>query len=425
MPERPLPHGRPSPMLIVLGAGDRLYRGANLAQIAARYPVALLDPQPPAWACELAAAAVAVDLADTRAVHEAARALAERHDVGGVVTYLENHIVLAADVALGLQLPGNPPAAVAACRDKHLTRSILAGAGVPSARSYLVADADTAVEYAALLDAPVVLKPRSLGGSAGVRRADTLAQVRAAFQHAVDARLFGLEDTGTPGVLIEEYLEGPEISVECVVLGHGAVHIAAITRKALSAEPCFLETGHAVDAADPLLADSQIRDTAQAALTAVGLTRGVVHLEMRLTARGPRIIEVNARLGGDLIPRLVHLATGLSLPAIAADLAVGASPDLMPRQNRSAAIRFLYPLVTGRITAVNTGVLAEWVAQMAWTAAPGDHVTALPHATVEDRTALAVVTGPDPDTCYRRLELVAERSCIHIQPDTATTACVA
>ncbi|MEH0432115.1 MULTISPECIES: ATP-grasp domain-containing protein [Streptomyces] len=418
-------HSSGSPLLVLIGAGSRIWRGYGLQHIAARHRVALLDEQPPAWANDHAAVSMAVDLADTEAVAQAVAALAADQGVSGVLTYMEQHVALTARIAERFMLPGNNPSAVEACRDKYLSRSLLAAANVPSARSYLVPDAETAVEYAVLLGGPVVLKPRSMGGSAGVRRADTPDQVRDAFQAARSASLFGLEHTGTAGVLIEEYLDGPEISVECVVLGHDTVHIAAITRKYLGDEPDFQETGHLVDSSDPLLADSRIRQVALGALSTVGISCGVMHVEMRLTHQGPRIVEINARLGGDLIPHLVHLATGLNLPQIAADLAVGADPELVLSQSQSAAVRFLYPPVTGHVTALNTGMFASWLNRFEWTAAPGSHVNAPPRATLLDRLALAVVAGPDPDTCHRRLQLVEERSGVHIQPDTVTTACVA
>ena len=416
---------RHAPLLVVIGAGSHTWRGYGLKHIAARYPVALLDGRPSTWADAHVAVSIVVDLADVEAVTEAVARLAADRGVAGVLTYMESHVMLAARLADRFALPGNTPAAVEACRDKYLTRSLLAAAGVPSARSYLVPDPETAVEYAALLGGPVVIKPRSLAGSAGVHRADTPDQVREAFHAAKGASLFGIERTGVAGVLIEQYLDGPEVSVECVVLRHGTVHIAAVTRKYLGDEPAFQEVGHLVDATDPLLADPRIRGVALGALTAVGISSGVMHVEMRLTRQGPHIVEINARLGGDLIPHLVHLATGLNLPQITADLAIGVDPEVVPSQSQSAAVRFLYPAVTGHITALNTGVFASWLDRFEWTAAPGSHVTAPPRATLLDRTALAVVTGPDPDICHQRLQVVEERSGIHIQADTATNACVA
>ncbi|MGW1496587.1 ATP-grasp domain-containing protein, partial [Streptomyces sp. NPDC002402] len=136
-----------------------------------------------------------------------------------------------------------------------------------------------------------------------------------------------------------------------------------------------------------------------------------------------RIVEINARLGGDLIPHLVQLATGINLPQVAADLATGIDPHLTPTRSQAAAVRFLYPTATGRITDQYTGLFASWLDRFVWTARPGDHVTAPPSATILDRLAHAVVTGPDQAACSQRLRLVDERTGIHIQSAT-TTACV-
>lgn len=415
-----------APYLVLFGAGHHAYRRYGLEHIAARHPVALLDAKPPRWAAEHVATAVAVDLTDRKAVTRVMRDLAADRGLAGVLTYTESRVVLAARMAGQFDLPGNSAASVAACRDKHVTRTLLAANGVPSARSVLAADEDSAVDQAGRIGFPVVVKPRGLGGSAGVHRADTPQQVRTAFQAAHDARLFGIETSGTPGgVLVEEYLDGPEISVECVVRGPGSLHIAAITRKHLGPEPAFQEIGHLVDPGDALLAGARIHDVALAALTAVGITRGVLHIEMRLTQDGPHIIEINARLGGDLIPHLVHLATGLNLPQITADLAVGAEPDLTRSQNQCAAVTFLYPTATGQVTSMRTGLHAPWLDRFEWTTKPGDHVTAPPNATLQDRLALAVVTGTTPDTCHRQLRLVEDFTSIHIRTAPTTTSCVA
>lgn len=415
-----------APYLVLLGAGHHTYRRYGLEDIAARHPVALLDAKPPEWAAEHVATAVTVDLTDREAVTQVMRDLAAERGLAGVLTYTESRVVLAAQLAEQFGLPGNSAASVAACRDKHVTRTLLAANGVPSARSFLAADENSAVDQAARIGYPVVVKPRGLGGSAGVHRADSAQQVRDAFQAARSARLFGIETSGTPGgVLVEEYLDGPEISVECVVRGIGSLHIAAITRKYLGPEPTFQEIGHLVDPGDALVADCRIHEVALAALRAVGIERGVMHIEMRLTHDGPHIVEINARLGGDLIPHLVHLATGLNLPQITADLAVGAEPDLTFRQSQCAAVRFLYPMATGEVTDVKRGVHAPWIDRFEWTTKPGDHVTAPPAATLLDRLALAVVTGSTPGTCQQQLRLVEDSTSISIRPVTGITACVA
>lgn len=72
---------------------------------------------------------------------------------------------------------------------------------------------------------------------------------------------------------------------------------------------------------------------------------------MRLVGGRPRLIEVNARMGGDMIGHLVHLATGVDLARAAADIACGHTPDLTPTRHQAAAIRLVYPAYSGTLTA--------------------------------------------------------------------------
>ncbi|MFJ1742652.1 acetyl-CoA carboxylase biotin carboxylase subunit family protein [Streptomyces microflavus] len=412
------------PVLIVLGAGDHAYRSFLLQEFAARHRLVLLDDQPPAWARPYVAEALAVDLHDHQAVARTVTELALRVPISGVTTYLEHHVELAAQLAQEHGLPGAAPEAVAACRDKARTRRLLDEHAVPSARSVLVDSAQAAQAAAESIGYPVVIKPRGLGGSTGVRRADDQTQVDALYREAAVATLDGLEERAVAGVMVEEYLRGPEISVECAVRGRGDVHFAAITRKRLGAEPAFLETGHLVDAADPLLDDLELRRVVTAAISAVGITSGILHVEVRLTGSGPRIVEINARLGGDLIPRLVQLATGVSLPQAQAAMATGDRPDLEPSVRQSAAVEFCYPLVTGRIrNAQAAAVNADWLDRLVWTRRQGDHVNAGPRSTIHDRLAHAIVCGPTPATCQNRIDRVLQHLTLSITAPTLTTTC--
>ncbi|MET9779204.1 ATP-grasp domain-containing protein [Streptomyces sp. NPDC006367] len=237
--------------------------------------------------------------------------------------------------------------------------------------------------------------------------------------------MIGLEKNAVTGVLVEEYLRGPEISVECVVQGRGDVHIAAVTRKQLGPEPAFLETGHLVDADDPLLDDQVLRRIVTEAIKAVGVSSGILHVEVRLTSQGPHIIEINARLGGDLVPRLVHLATGVSLPQAQAALATGDVPDLTASVRQSAAVAFRYPPATGTLqTARADAVSADWLERLVWTHQQGDAVTAGAHSTINDRVAHAVVYGPTPQDCRVRLALALQNLTVDIAAPVRTTACV-
>ncbi|MEU4949878.1 hypothetical protein [Streptomyces lavendulae] len=141
---------------------------------------------------------------------------------------------------------------------------------------------------------------------------------------------------------------------------------------------------------------------------------------MRLTATGPRIVEVNARIGGDLIGKLVLLATGIDLPRAAADLALGRRPDLTPTRHQAAAIALLYPDTSGTVTARGIDAHlaeADWLHQASWILDTGDRVTLPPEGDVDvARVGLLVVVAPDAGQALERLDTATRHVTITVAP---------
>src|SRR5207253_2916472 len=119
------------------------------------------------------------------------RELAAREPVQGVMSWDEARILQSAKVAAELGLPGGDPGMVLRCRDKHLTREALDAGHVPQPRSILVAGAAEALEAARQLGYPVVLKPRAMGASLGVVRADSPSELAGRFAFAHDSEIPG------------------------------------------------------------------------------------------------------------------------------------------------------------------------------------------------------------------------------------------
>lgn len=302
----------------------------------------LLDRIAPTWQSTYLVGSTVVDTRDHAALAEAAAAIPARLGcLAGMLTYDEWSVEPTARAAHRLGLPTSSPPAVIACRDKATTRAVLRAAGVPQPESIPVGTVDDALTAAQRIGYPVVVKARRLAGSIGVVRADSPEALRQAY-HDADAVSFpGVPRDGTD-VLVEQYLDGPEISVDSAVV-NGEVTPLVLARKQIGMHPYFEEIGHLVNADDPLLSDPLLLQQLRQVHTGLGFTHGMTHTEFRLTEQGPRLIEVNARLGGDFIPYLGKLATGIDLAAVAGDLAAGVSPDLAPTVRRVAAIRFLYP----------------------------------------------------------------------------------
>ncbi|WP_417851975.1 hypothetical protein [Streptomyces monticola] len=173
--------------------------------------------------------------------------------------------------------------------------------------------------------------------------------------------------------------------------------MVAVTRKTVGMPPFFEELAHVVDAHDPLLAD--VAPAAVAALDAVGVTDGVSHVEIRIVDGRRRLIEVNARIAGDMIGHLVHLATAVDLARAAADIACGTLPDLTPTRSEAVAIRLIYPAYSGTLTERHLDSeftdSADWLERVTFHRDAGDQLVLPPDGDMfSARIGYLITTGP-------------------------------
>jgi biotin carboxylase len=396
----------------------RPYREYLLKSIASRFRVHLLHAEPPGWETQyLAGWTVVPDTCDGPAMAAVAARLHAETPVSGVLCWDEIRIRAAAHVAQELGLPNGDPEMVWRMRDKAQTRVAVATAGVPQPVSIPVGTVEDALAAAGRLGYPVILKPRGLGASLGVVRADDADQLRAgfAFTSAVDVPAAVTYNSPEP-FLVEECVIGEEISIDAAVHG-GVVAPVFVARKVVGYFPYAEEVGHFVDAADPLLTDPELLRALEAVHRGLGFRDGWTHTEFMLTADGPKLIEVNGRLGGDLIPYLGQLATGVDPGLAAASLACGSSPDLAASRKLVAAVRFFY--VQKEETKLGSveflGRLCEEVDRTVVLAPPGSVVSPPPKGTVWGRIAYATAVAESPDAC--RAALDGAEAALVVTPD--------
>ncbi|WP_432112693.1 ATP-grasp domain-containing protein [Streptomyces sp. S1] len=383
------------PLVLVVAPGDEVYRGYCLRQVADAYDVAVLTTGPLTWEQPYVVDhEVVEDFDDVDGLLAAAGSIAARRPISGVLTWNEAHLTAVARLAEVLGLAVTSTQSVLTCRDKAAGRAAFARHGVPSARSVAASCLDEALAVAEEIGFPVVVKPAAVGGSIGVIKAETREGLAEAYAFATRGVQLHGGDNRT--VLVEEYLSGQEVSVECVTY-EGVTAAVAVTRKELGPEPLFEEVGHTLTADDPLL--EHVAPVAVAAVRATGVTGGIQHVELRLTPTGPRVIEVNGRIGGDWIGWALWRATGLSLPRIAADIAVGAVPDLTPTRRQSVAIKALYAPASGTLTerSIVSGFAetAGWVHGPAWLMNEGDQVLLPPEGDLDSARVGLLATHAD------------------------------
>lgn len=392
-----------TPVLLLVGSGFRPYREYILAAVSKHYRLWLLNSSEATWQSAYCEGSTRVDTRDPEAMREAARAVVESLPVVGVFTYDESQVVFCAQLAQDLGLPGSPPETIAACRDKATTRSVLAAAGVPQPASHTVTSAEEALAAAEEIGYPLIVKARAMAGSAGVVRVDRAEDVAAAFASADGADALGLA-RHDENVLVEEFLTGPEISVDAII-HDGVVTPTVLARKRLGHEPYFVETGHDVDANDPLLDDKELLGQLQDIHEALGFVHGATHSEFKLTPDGPRLVEVNARLGGDLIPYVGLLASGVDPTVAAAHVAAGHRPDTTPAFRTVAAVRFLPPdgLCEVEEVVVHEDRFGPTVHEAVVTTSPGARLAGPPEAFLT-RYAHVVAVGDDMEQVTADLE---------------------
>lgn len=255
-----------------------------------------------------------------------------RARVAGVWSSSDRAVEVAARLGQALGRPHARPEAIALCRDKFAARLKLRVAGLSAIDAALVESSREAAAFAARLNAPVVVKPRFGTGSIGVLLCRTEQEAALHTEFLLAARSAVADEK----VLIEEFVDGPEYSIELfdgVSLG--------VTRKYLGPAPAFVEVGHEFPSPGAPALMAKIADYAERVVAVLGHVVGPAHVEVRLSEQGLNVMEVNPRAAGGMIPELVNLAIGVDLISICVKFACGEPYQVAPHQHGAAAIRFL------------------------------------------------------------------------------------
>lgn len=278
-----------------------------------------------------------------------AMTLAERIEADGVWGFAESHVLATSMVQHRLGLPGPGLDAATVSRNKALQRAEFARAGLPQPH-HRHAPGLSAVSEWALGRLPVVVKPVSLQGSQGVE----LIATPEAWAAAVDRR-----DAEGP-LLVEEYVEGQEYSVEALV-HRGSVLFTNLTRKETTGPPHFVELLHEAGyGSDRPVLRKAAEELCRGVAAALHIATGVMHLEFRARDDDDLVImEVAVRTPGDHIMELVARAHGFDVFAACLRLALGECPTVPDGQSpvRSAGSLFLSADRTGTLTSLD---LADW-----------------------------------------------------------------
>ena len=239
-----------------------------------------------------------------------------------------------AKVAEKLGLPGISYDTAVKATDKFEMIKAFKAHEVASPWFFTVDNLDELKALESQLSYPCIMKPTDNAGSHGVVLAKCFDDLLREYEYSRESARHGK-------VIIEEYLKGEEVSVEVMVV-NGEVHILQITDKLTTGAPHFVEMGHSQPSRHPIGTQKAIKELATKACQAVGINQGPAHVEMMVTERGPVMIELGARMGGDNITTaLVPLSTGIDMVKATIDVALGNQPNIEPSLHCASAIRYI------------------------------------------------------------------------------------
>ena len=425
-PPRPLarePHpGRkkmhPETTLLLVGANEETLRKAKalgLHVLLLQHPEKFAEEQ-----LGLADIIRIVDYTDLAALELVARELHESVGFAAATSLTEPGLEGAGQINDIFGLGGTGFAVARRMRDKWAMRRHLAGSGPATVGAAPLADRADIDRFGTRYGYPFIVKPVDGTASYGVFRVDgpeaadaVWAKVAALRGHRMDR---GSMPFAIQGFLMEEYVEGPEFSVECFSFA-GRHVVVAITEKFISPDH-FAELGQAVPARLDAGAEDSMRRAVCGFLDAMDLRDGVSHTEVRLSGRGPVVIETHNRVGGDAIDELVRGAYGVDLVTYAVGWPFRLVPELpdVPRAHGAASTMFLVggPGRVESISGVEEALATADVLKVQITARPGDTVRAVRDNW--DRLGLVAVTAADTASAIRRgAELISDTIRIQVR----------
>lgn len=239
--------------------------------------------------------------------------------------------------------------------NKHLMREAFEKGNAPSPKSILTENVENAwIHLQNDFSTDGILKPSRNSGSRGIAKVSRDMD-KIDFIKAYD---IALNESRDKSVLIEQFIEGPEFSIE-IIVWNGIVNVLTVTDKKTTGAPHFVELGHNQPSCFSAEDVETLKMAAIAGVKALGVSNCACHAEAKLMDGKAYLMEIGARLGGDFIStELTHLSTGIDMVAAAINVALGIEPDLNPKEDpKGVCIRYFCPKPGKLVSISNTEIL--------------------------------------------------------------------
>ena len=307
--------------------------------------------------------------AEDRMVEQCLDRLSQCGRIDGICTFVELSAPLTARLCNHYGAEGHSISAVTLARDKHLTRKAVSSTRSTAkyaSRNFLIKMGTVAelMEAAEQVGFPAVLKPVSGAASLGVQKVSSMKELLSTYEivrnlvselvvssgalerkvKMIDEVKSAIEDSSNcaslsnTAIILEEYISGQEVDID-VVMYEREITFAEVSDNGPTVEPYFGETYNCCPSLLPSHDQAELIEMARSIICdALGFNSGVFHIEGKLSPNGPRLIEVNCRMGGGPI-RSVHLTRSkvdLVVEQILIAVGLPAFPPALPEDQKPA-----------------------------------------------------------------------------------------
>lgn len=292
--------------------------------------VTVVDGFSGAMGISLAHHFLALDLKDKEGILEAAR---KDKNIAGIMTAGTDFSATVAFVAEKLGLPGIDYETALNATHKGLMRKVFDQKGIPSPRFLVYRAGEDIGKISETIGFPCVIKPVDNMGARGVKKIYNLTVLKNDIQESL-----GFSRCGE--VIVEEFMEGPEFSVDAIIY-QNQIQICGIADRHIYFDPFFIEMGHTMPSSFARDKLNEVENIFIQGIRALGLHTGAAKGDIKLTKKGPMLGEIAARLSGGYMSGWTYpLSSGINPAEAAVKIAVGEDPGkLLPTEKQFSAER--------------------------------------------------------------------------------------
>ena len=328
--------------LIILGAGIMQGPAIKIAkEMGLKTIVADADQNAPC--INLADHFEHIDLKDKENIEKLARSLFEKGELAGIMTAGTDFSATVAWVSEKLGLHGIPYEVALNASDKEKMRECFKKFGLPSPNFIIVKEVTDNIEIP--FPYPLVVKPVDNMGARGCRKANNLEELKSAL---LDALRF----SRTSRAIVEEYMEGPEFSVDAIVY-NGKITICGLADRHIFFPPYFIEMGHTMPTAFDKKTAENLLHVFEKGVQALGITNGAAKGDIKLTPKGPMIGEIAARLSGGYMSGWTYPYSSGVLPTKGAiQVAIGNKPSELEVKRNWVCAERAFISIPGKVDSI-------------------------------------------------------------------------